>query len=429
MNKTQKIAIIGAGLSGLTAAHTLKKSGYSNITIFEAEDRVGGKIWSTKIDGLIYELGAIVLLSGSKTVENLAKEYNVSITKESKKGLIYSNGKQVSQLKYMTRYNGLFKISISVLIFFYLLLKNQRFKSPGFFNVGPELYVNLKKYFEDNGLKPFLPVTETMLQTYCYGYPHITPTLYLMKLFRGGIDMFFKEQINNSLGLNLYTIRSFKNGYQYLLKEIAKNFDVRLNSKITNVKRERDKESFKIHISTNGKTEIYDRVIISSLPIHTMKFLDMNEDEKEIFSRVKYYNYHEIMFYGDVPLKASALLFGTDYHTNNKGFPGGIAKLHHEKNIYQSYQTNDGTIPDEELEKKVRDSVDMIGGKIDEIILTKTFTYFPHFIENDLKKLKPYDRLEKMQGENCTYFIGSLLNTEGTEQTAEYAQYLMNKHF
>ena len=39
------VAVIGAGISGLTAAYNLKKLGYT-VTIFEANDRVGGKIQS-----------------------------------------------------------------------------------------------------------------------------------------------------------------------------------------------------------------------------------------------------------------------------------------------------------------------------------------------------------------------------------------------
>ncbi len=68
-SKDQKIAIIGAGISGLTAAHTLKKLGYDNITIFEANDRVGGKVHTVEIDGYIYELGAVFYLKNIKHFE------------------------------------------------------------------------------------------------------------------------------------------------------------------------------------------------------------------------------------------------------------------------------------------------------------------------------------------------------------------------
>jgi len=45
--RDKKVAIIGGGLSGLTAAVELGKKGY-NITVFEAADRLGGGIWNFK---------------------------------------------------------------------------------------------------------------------------------------------------------------------------------------------------------------------------------------------------------------------------------------------------------------------------------------------------------------------------------------------
>ena len=45
----QNVAIIGAGMSGLTAAHKLSAAGRT-VTVFEARDRIGGRVWTS--DGL-----------------------------------------------------------------------------------------------------------------------------------------------------------------------------------------------------------------------------------------------------------------------------------------------------------------------------------------------------------------------------------------
>ena len=42
MNKNLKIAILGAGMSGMAMGHSLIKAGFTNFTIYEKADRVGG---------------------------------------------------------------------------------------------------------------------------------------------------------------------------------------------------------------------------------------------------------------------------------------------------------------------------------------------------------------------------------------------------
>jgi glutamate synthase (NADPH/NADH) small chain len=49
--KNKKVAIIGAGLSGLTAAYDLARKGWC-VELFEAEDRIGGNLWLTAPDVL-----------------------------------------------------------------------------------------------------------------------------------------------------------------------------------------------------------------------------------------------------------------------------------------------------------------------------------------------------------------------------------------
>lgn len=47
--KHQRVAVVGAGLSGLTAAVDLARKGY-RVVVFEATDKIGGRIWETSRD-------------------------------------------------------------------------------------------------------------------------------------------------------------------------------------------------------------------------------------------------------------------------------------------------------------------------------------------------------------------------------------------
>lgn len=55
MGKTPRVAIIGAGVSGLRCADILGQNG-AQVTIFEARDRVGGRVGPSSTFPLMEEM-------------------------------------------------------------------------------------------------------------------------------------------------------------------------------------------------------------------------------------------------------------------------------------------------------------------------------------------------------------------------------------
>ncbi|KAJ8912190.1 hypothetical protein NQ315_003794 [Exocentrus adspersus] len=90
------ILIIGAGPSGIAAATKLLKNNYTSIKIFEAEDRIGGRIRSVEFGDAFVDLGA-EWCHGEKEniVYDMINQYNVLRHTNLSYKLVYSNGKYI----------------------------------------------------------------------------------------------------------------------------------------------------------------------------------------------------------------------------------------------------------------------------------------------------------------------------------------------
>ena len=67
-----RVAVVGAGVAGLTAAWELQRAGGVDVTVFEAERRPGGVIMTEQVDGFIVEGGPDGFLAGEPELPALA---------------------------------------------------------------------------------------------------------------------------------------------------------------------------------------------------------------------------------------------------------------------------------------------------------------------------------------------------------------------
>lgn len=117
-----KVVVIGAGLAGLTTAYRLQASGM-DVSVYEARNRVGGRVLTVKLDSQTVELGAQTFTNPLKHPHlcGLIKEFGLE-TIENRAPLNYSyfDGKKLipitqllkkSQFDPSTLYNKLIQIS------------------------------------------------------------------------------------------------------------------------------------------------------------------------------------------------------------------------------------------------------------------------------------------------------------------------------
>jgi monoamine oxidase len=78
-DRADEVAVVGAGIAGLSCAHRLRQAGIG-VRLYEAQERVGGRIWSLRghfADGQVCELGGELVDSGHARMRALAAEFGL----------------------------------------------------------------------------------------------------------------------------------------------------------------------------------------------------------------------------------------------------------------------------------------------------------------------------------------------------------------
>ncbi|TXD48865.1 flavin monoamine oxidase family protein [Polaribacter sp. IC073] len=81
----KKIIILGGGISGIYLGYQLKKAGFS-ITILEANNRIGGRIYTKKTHDTKVELGATWLWRYNEELLKVCKDLNISLFEQNMHG-------------------------------------------------------------------------------------------------------------------------------------------------------------------------------------------------------------------------------------------------------------------------------------------------------------------------------------------------------
>jgi oxygen-dependent protoporphyrinogen oxidase len=94
------VAVVGAGVAGLTAAYRLKRRGY-RVVVYEASERAGGVIRTERREGYLAELGPNSIAAGNATLAELLTQLGldssrVEAQREAKKRYIVRKGRLVA---------------------------------------------------------------------------------------------------------------------------------------------------------------------------------------------------------------------------------------------------------------------------------------------------------------------------------------------
>ena len=437
-SKQPRIAVIGAGPAGLSAAWYLKQKGYRNVEVFEKADRVGGKCWSIPHEGRRYDMAAHEMLAGYRDVMEIARALNVP-SNGYQNVLVYDReSKRYMEMMPATQAGGYGKLQVvfaALKYTFLLLTAYRRFSKPGtgFANCPSDLRQPLSSWLKQKRLEPLRETVLFVMKVQGFGRLDQIPAAYFVK-FQG-----LRNWLSNVLhvaGLLQYWPRVFTNGFQSLWEAVAQEVNVELNAGITSIVRRPDPDGNVIRAELtfeDGRSELFDQLILSC-PLDTPTLtgmLDLSEQEAGIFGKVRYVEFVTSAckvtgvpagVAGTIPLPPDL------YYT-------GYIKIYDDSDLAVFFNLSPAEQFDgEEIVELTRQQVAALPPyegetpALGEVIQQHGWRYFPHVTLTELSA-GFYDQLESLQGYRQTYYATSLLAFETVGNTVAYSKNLVERYF
>ena len=282
-----KIAVVGSGISGLSAAFYLSKK--YKVDLFEQDDHFGGHSYTYDIKKnnktIPVDLGFIVF--NELTYPNLIKFFNELSVPYEKSDMSFSVSIQDSDIEYGGR--GLKAIFANKLNVFNLNFLRMIKEIMSFYQTAPTL---IKKNLNNETLGGYLD--KSNLSKYFIEY-HIIPMVAAIwsMPFKKARDMPLKLFLNFFINHGLFKLKNRPQWYTvtnrsraYVKKVLSTiSGEVFKHYKVTEINRNEDN----VRINIGSEYMNYDQVVLASHADQSLEILkDSSEEEKRILSKFKY---------------------------------------------------------------------------------------------------------------------------------------------
>ncbi|WP_035291630.1 FAD-dependent oxidoreductase [Clostridium sp. KNHs214] len=418
-NFLEKICIVGAGISGLSVAWFLKEKGYKNITVLEKSERLGGKCHSPRFKGRTYEMGAAM---GDEinynTILDIMEKLNFKGDGPKLNAKIFNhiNGEELVGITQEEK--PLFQAQLAKMKHL-LETKYKGYNLPGHANTHEDLKETFYDFCMMNEVPLCLKVWLNPFTSFGYGYFNLIPAAYVLQYIDWDtVESMFSKKI-----------MTWSEGTEIFCERIAESLDQRprLNTSISKIERKNNK----VYIYTEFGKEEYDKIIFTSPLQDLHDYVDIDDDEKELFEKIitNQYNVYSCTvenfsinsgYYPKnmVQSRAGHVMF---YLSRWKDDPEQILTFY----ILGDSSQNIG---DKECRALLEEDLRKFNINLRDVILHKTWRYFPHINSTEMKN-GWYEKLEGKQGNLNTFYAGEIMSFSNLEECASYSKTLVKRFF
>ena len=285
-----KIAIVGGGISGLaTAFYIRQKNPEVSITLFEKDERIGGKMKTKEVEGFLFEEGSNGFLSN--------KPDTLELVKSSGCDDILMRSDDNARIRFIYK-DALHQLPESPMAF----LKSPLLTCKGKFRVATEYFRAPKVDDSDETLQSFgyrrvgKEMTDTFLDAMVAGIFASAPDKISVKsafpavaklereyggLFKGMLAKRKKEAGPGGV------LMSFKGGVSSFIDRLAKASKIEIKTGLHVKKIEKRDDGYILHVE--DKEENFDKVILSTPAYESAKMLkEVDENLSEMLNSIEY---------------------------------------------------------------------------------------------------------------------------------------------
>ena len=334
-----KIAIIGTGISGLTAAYLLNRK--HEITVFEKNDYVGGHTHThaIKTDQTTYAVDSGFIVYNEVTYPNFIKLLDQLGVKRQKTTMGFSVKSVNKNFEYAgNSMKSLFAQRLNYFrpSFWIMLRDIIRFNKMGkadmaILSVDVKLgdYLNDNKYSKSFINHYIIPMGSAIWSTKANSMLDM-PALFFIRFFNNHGLL----QIKNRSGWWV-----IKGGSKEYVKKIIVEFEskIRLNSPVQSISRSEDS----VMIKSADKEEIFDAVVIATHSNQALQLLeDSSKKEREILGALPYQS-NDALLHTDSSVLPKRKLAWASWNYNLDQEPNKPVAMTYNMNILQSLDAED----------------------------------------------------------------------------------------
>ena len=270
-----KIAIVGGGISGLATAYYIKEQKPDvQITLFEKEEQLGGKMQTKEVDGFLFEEGSNGFLSNKPDTLELVKSSGCDTL------LIRSSDN--ARVRYIYK-DALHQLPESPMTF----LKSPLLTLAGKIRVATEYFRAPKTDNSDETLQSFgyrrvgKEMTDTFLDAMVAGIfasapdkisvQSAFPAVVKLEKEYGGLfkGMLAKKKKEAGPG---GVLMSFKGGVSPFINKFAEGLGIEIKTGLHVEKLDKTDDGYTLHV--DGKEESFDKVILSTPAYASAKIVE-----------------------------------------------------------------------------------------------------------------------------------------------------------